>query len=92
MQVGRHRLRGLSFLSSQPPLSTDHLNSPEPSGSLWMSSWGHAYIINSGNLSLAFHRTLQGAPKQFEKIDLGGVFSLLCLFLTYFALIFSICY
>lgn len=44
------------------------------------------------SLSLAFHRPLQGAPKQFEKADLGGAFSLLCLFLTYFALIFFICY
>ena len=40
------------------------------------------------SLSVVFHRTLQGAPKQFEKADLRGAFSLLYLFLTYFALIF----
>ena len=39
--------------------------------------------------SLVFHSTLQGALKQLRKADLEGMFSLLCLFLTYFALIFQ---
>lgn len=50
---------------------------------------GDTVPISEVLASLVFHRTLQGALKQFRKADLEGMFSLLCLFLTYFALIFQ---
>lgn len=77
------------LVSPQPSPDSDLLNSQEASERPWLSSWGHILIRNPGQLEPGISPGPAGRLKQFQKAELGGVFSsLLCLFLTYFALIF----